>query len=177
MTMEKQEWRKYIKQLKKQYDKTWLENTSMQIMHLLENHPYFVQSRNVMLYYALPDEVQTAAFINKWRYQKRIILPTVAGDNIIPVELTGNTSFAEGDFHIMEPQNHPYEGDFDLIVVPGVAFDKQGNRLGRGRGYYDRFLCMHPHVKRIGICYPFQMIPQVPVETNDISMDDIITLF
>ena len=85
INMDKQELRKHIKQLKKQYDKTWLDNTSMQIMHLLEQNKSFVLSHNVMLYYALHDEVQTAAFINKWRYQKRIILPTVVGDDIIPV--------------------------------------------------------------------------------------------
>ena len=175
--MDKQELRKHIKQLKKQYDKTWLDNTSMQIMHLLEQNKSFVLSHNVMLYYALPDEVQTAAFINKWRYQKRIILPTVVGDDIIPVELADNTAFAEGDFHILEPRNKPYNGNFDLIVVSGVAFDRQGNRLGRGRGYYDRFLSLHPQVKRIGICYPFQVMEQVPVEANDIRMDEIISIF
>ena len=81
-----------------------------------------------------------------------------------------------GDFNIMEPQNEPYKGDFDLIVVPGVAFDRHGNRLGRGRGYYDRFLCQHLNVKRIGICFDFQLVDEVPAEAFDIRMEEVISL-
>lgn len=174
--MDKQEWRKHIKQLKKQYSKEQLATMSAHIMHNLEEHPLFIQACNIMLYSALPDEVQTADFLCKYRNIKRIILPTVAGDDIIPVELGSNTVFAEGDFHILEPQNTPYTGTFDLIVVPGVAFDRTGNRLGRGRGYYDRFLSTHMQVHRIGICFPFQIIDHVPVEDNDIRMHEIISM-
>ena len=109
------------------------------------------------------------------RQEKRIILPTVVGDDIIPVELSENTGFAVGDFNILEPQNEPYQGDYDLIVVPGVAFDKNGNRLGRGRGYYDRFLCQHQAVTKIGICFDFQLVDEIPTEPTDIKMDEIIS--
>ena len=85
-------------------------------------------------------------------------------------------NFAVGDFNILEPQNEPYTGDFDLIIVPGVAFDRKGNRIGRGRGYYDRFLCQHLDVKRIGICFDFQLVDEVPTEPLDIKMDEVITL-
>ena len=144
-------------------------------MAKLETHPDFVAAHVVMLYSSLPDEVQTQAFIQKWRSQKRIVLPTVVGDDIIPVELDEGTQFAEGDFHIMEPQNHPYTGSFDLIVVPGMAFDAAGHRLGRGRGYYDRFLCQHPQVKKIGLCFDFQKVPMVPTEPFDIVMDEVLS--
>ena len=144
-------------------------------MAKLETHPDFVAAHVVMLYSSLPDEVQTQAFIQKWRSQKRIVLPTVVGDDIIPVELDEGTQFAEGDFHIMEPQNHPYTGSFDLIVVPGMAFDAAGHRLGRGRGYYDRFLCQHPQVKKIGLCFDFQKVPTVPTEPFDIVMDEVLS--
>ena len=120
--------------------------------------------------------MQTQAFLEKWRHKKKIILPAVVGDDIIPVELAENTGFAVGDFNILEPQNEPYTGDYDLIVVPGVAFDRNGNRIGRGRGYYDRFLCKHLNVKRIGICFDFQLVDEVPTEPNDIRMNEIISL-
>ena len=100
----------------------------------------------------------------------------VVGDDIIPVEVDDNTPFAEGDFHIMEPQNHPYNGSFDLIVVPGMAFDPAGHRLGRGKGYYDRFLCNYPKVKKIGLCFDFQKVNAVPVEATDICMDEVLSL-
>ena len=167
--------RKNIKTLKKQYTSEQLDAQSELIMRKLEQHPDFIKAQKIMLYSSLPDEVQTQAFIEKWRLQKHIILPTVVGDDIIPVELAANTGFAVGDFNILEPQNDAYTGDFDLIVVPGVAFDRQGNRLGRGKGYYDRFLCQHQKVKKIGICFDFQLVDNVPVEENDIPMDEIIS--
>ena len=146
------------------------------ILAKLEQHPDFIKAERVMLYSALPDEVQTQAFLERWHLRKTIILPTVVGDDIIPVAYGKDTDFAVGDFNILEPQNEPYTGDFDLIVVPGVAFDRQGNRLGRGKGYYDRFLCHHLDVKRIGICFDFQLVDEVPAEPFDIRMDEVITI-
>lgn len=176
LTMDKKELRAQIKALKKQHTKEQLLEQSEKIMAKLEQHPDFVKAERVMLYSALPDEVQTQAFLEKWHVKKQIILPTVVGDDIIPVAFGKDTTFAVGDFNILEPQNEPYTGDFDLIVVPGVAFDRNGNRIGRGRGYYDRFLCQHLGVKRIGICFDFQLVNEVPTEPLDIRMDEVITL-
>lgn len=174
--MDKKELRSHIKTLKKQHSKENLIEQSKVILNKLENNEFFKKAKIVMLYSSLPDEVNTQDFLSKWRNEKRIILPTVVGDDIIPVELSGDTSFAVGDFNILEPQNEPYNGSYDLIVVPGVAFDRNGNRIGRGKGYYDRFLCKHLDVKRIGICFDFQLVDKVPTEDNDIKMDEIISL-
>ena len=138
--MGKKELRTQIKALKKLHTKEQLMEQSERIMAKLEQHPDFIKAEKVMLYNALPDEVQTLDFLEKWHLRKKIILPTVVGDDIVPVEYAKETTFAVGDFNILEPQNEPYNGDFDLIIVPGVAFDNKGNRLGRGKGYYDRFL-------------------------------------
>ena len=174
--MDKKELRACIKALKKQHSKEQLQEQSEQIMGKLERHPDFIKAQRVMLYSALPDEVQTQDFLDKWHLKKTVILPTVVGDDIIPVEYGEGTGFAVGDFNILEPQNQPYTGGFDLIIVPGVAFDLQGNRLGRGRGYYDRFLSQHLEVKRIGICFDFQLVDEVPSEAFDIRMDEVISL-
>lgn len=173
--MDKKELRANIKTLKRQHSKESLLEQSKLILDKLENHEYFKEAKTVMLYSSLPDEVNTHDFLEKWRNEKKIILPTVVGDDIIPVELSKDTDFAIGDFNIMEPQNEPYEGSYDLIIVPGVAFDKNGNRIGRGKGYYDRFLCKHLDVRRIGICFDFQLVDNVPTEDNDIRMDEVIT--
>lgn len=174
--MDKKTLRTEIKVLKKQHTKEQLFEQSEKILDKLEQHPDFVKAERVMLYSALPDEVQTQAFLEKWHLKKQIILPTVVGDDIIPVAYEKDTDFAVGDFNILEPQNEPYKGDFDLIVVPGVAFDRNGNRLGRGRGYYDRFLCQHLEVKKIGICFDFQLVEEIPTEPFDIKMDEVISL-
>jgi len=175
MPTDKKELRCQIKALKKAHTPQQLLEQSTTILNKLEQHPDFQNAHTVMLYHSLPDEVNTHAFIEKWRDSKQIILPTVVGDDIVPVELTRQTEFAIGDFNIQEPQNQPYTGSYDLIVVPGVAFDKAGNRIGRGRGYYDRFLCQHLSVKRIGICFDFQLVHAVPTEPTDIRMDEVIS--
>lgn len=176
MPIDKKELRSQIKALKKALTSEQLIAQSVQILNKLELHPAFQQARIVMLYHSLPDEVNTHDFIEKWRYSKRIILPTVVGDDIVPVELTPQTEFVTGDFNIQEPQDNPYTGTYDLIVVPGIAFDKRGNRIGRGRGYYDRFLCQHSDVPTIGICFDFQLVDHVPTEPTDIQMDEVVTI-
>ena len=168
--------RSYIRIQKKRHTPEQLDEESVQIMEKLEMTPQFQKAQTVMLYSSLPDEVRTTAFIEKWRNRKRVILPTVVGDDIVPVELTPDTPFAVGDFNILEPQNRPYTGGYDLIVVPGMAFDRTGNRLGRGKGYYDRFLSQHPTVSKIGICFSFQFVDEVPTEANDIRMDEVLTV-
>ena len=168
--------RSYIRLMKKRHTPEQLDEESEQIMEMLESTPQFQKAQTVMLYSSLPDEVRTTAFIEKWRNRKRIILPTVVGDDIVPVELTADTAFAVGDFNILEPQNKPYTGGYDLIVVPGMAFDRGGNRLGRGKGYYDRFLSQHLNVPKIGICFSFEMVGTVPTEANDIRMDEVVTV-
>lgn len=174
--MNKKELRKEIRAAKKLHTPEELLLLSELILKQLAQHPRFLGAERVMLYASLPDEVQTLSFLETWRHQKTVILPTVVGDDIIPVELAENVTFAEGDFHIPEPQNHPYTGDFDLIVVPGMAFDRAGHRLGRGRGYYDRFLARHPQVYTIGLCFDFQLLPEVPAEPHDRIINEVISI-
>lgn len=68
---------------------------------------------------------------------------------------------------------HVYDGVFDLFVVPGLAFDRQGNRIGYGAGYYDLFLGSQASGFKVGVCYPFQLLPELPHETHDVRMDAV----
>ena len=98
--MDKKELRAHIKTLKKQHSKEQLLEQSKLILNKLENNKSFIDAKIVMLYSSLPDEVNTHDFLERWRNEKRIILPTVVGDDIIPVELKKDTDFAVGDFNI-----------------------------------------------------------------------------
>ena len=150
------------------------------LLSTLEKHPIFRQAQVVMMYCSLSDEVCTHQFIEKWSAEKTILLPVVKGKEL---ELRTFVSFdlmETSTFQIEVPQSDVFL-DFskiDLIVVPGVAFTPQGFRLGRGGGYYDRFLSRTDimHVPKIGICYPCQLIQQLPVESHDVPMDDVIGL-
>lgn len=174
--MEKKTLRQQIRQLKREHSAEELQRQSAIIMQKLSMNPSFQKAERVMLYASLPDEVQTLDFLTVWKNRKMIILPTVVGDDIIPVALKSDSKMVEGDFHILEPEEKPYYGPLDLIVVPGMAFDPHGHRLGRGKGYYDRFLTKYPDVKTIGICFDFQLLPEIPTEPHDKIIDEIITL-
>lgn len=174
--MDKKALRQEIRKLKKTHSPKELAEQSTMIMQKLAIHPDFEKAETVMLYASLPDEVNTMDFLSEWKSRKQIILPTVVGDDIIPVELTDECKMVEGDFHIWEPENHPYTGKLDLIIVPGMAFDPHGHRLGRGKGYYDRFLTKYPEVKTIGICFDFQYIEEIPTEPHDKIIDEILTV-
>ena len=78
-------------------------------------------------------------------------------------------------FGIKEPVGEIYNGDIDLIIVPGVVFDREGNRIGYGRGYYDRFLKLYPRVRKISLAYEFQILDRLEVEEHDEKIDVIVT--
>ena len=84
----------------------------------------------------------------------------------------------EGRFGIMEPVGQLFEDydQIDLVVVPGMAFSKVGHRLGRGKGYYDRLLPKLTRAKKIGICFPYQVVKYVPIFPEDVRMDRIISV-
>lgn len=90
---------------------------------------------------------------------------------------TGPADLTVGAFGIEEPTGEPFThyDEIDLAVIPGVAFDAKGHRLGRGRGYYDRLLPRLTAARKLGICFPFQLVDEVPAEPLDIDMDEVIT--
>ncbi len=161
---------------KTKYSDFTLETLSQEILEKLEGLPAFQESKTVLLYHSLKDEVCTHAFIEKWSKKKTILLPVVSGDQLELRYYTGVGDLSPGAYGIAEPTGQLVEDytSIDLVVVPGVAFDKEGHRLGRGKGYYDKLLPRIPAVFA-GICFPFQLIDEVPAEPFDIRMDTVIT--
>lgn len=175
--MEKKELRKIITQKKKEYSAEQLKSWSSKLLRKLEAHPAFIQAKTVLLYYSLPDEVQTHEFIERWKDNKRIILPVVVGPSELELRLyKGKQDLTKGAFGIEEPIGKPFNSfmEIDLAVIPGVGFDGNGNRLGRGKGYYDRLL-PKIHAPKIGICFRFQLVDNVPVNVYDCPMNEVIT--
>ena len=165
----KQSIRSEITQKKKQYPREELDRLSLRLLNQLEQHPRFQHARTVLLYYSLPDEVQTHGFVEKWSKEKDIILPVVKGDELELRKYTGKKNLTKGNFHIEEPTGEPIsEWDtIDLAFIPGVSFDRQGNRLGRGKGYYDRLL-HKASLYKIGICFHFQL-RETPLPARGVS--------
>lgn len=176
MKERKKELRKWIAQRKAAYlsDST-LKSLSKDILETLENHPAFRASNIILLYHSLKDEVYTHTFIEKWSREKHILLPVVQGDELELRSYRSLDDLAIGAYGILEPIGTPFHDytKIDLVIVPGVAFDTSGSRLGRGKGYYDKLLPkLAAH--KIGICFPFQLVDEIPTEEFDIQMNEII---
>lgn len=150
---------------------------SEKILKQLEETELFRQASCIALYYSIPGEVQTAAFLEKWFDRKQLLLPLVVGNDLRLLPYKGCDTLTQGAFGIPEPTDIETaipESNVDLIIVPGVAFDRQLNRMGRGKGYYDRLLSTL-QAPKIGICFDFQLQETIPVEPFDKKMDMIIT--
>lgn len=146
------------------------------VFEQLENNAAFVVARNILMYHSLPDELSTREFIDRWHTRKNFFLPRVNGLDmeILPFD---RSRLALGAFHIEEPMGDETTdvADMELIVVPGVAFDRKGNRVGRGKGYYDRLLPRSKAVK-VGVGYDFQLIDEdLETEPHDARVDVVIT--
>ncbi len=148
------------------------------VMRGVEASPEFQLARVVLLYWSMADEVQTHAFVERWYKEKTLLLPCVDGDDLRLRQYTGPECMVAGEqFGIGEPTGEEWT-DLDaveLIVVPGVAFDRQNNRMGRGRGFYDRLLKSTPNAVKVGVAYDFQILDSIPVEPHDVKMDRVIT--
>lgn len=149
-------------------------------MSKVEDLDRFREAKVVLLYWSMEDEVQTHDFVEKWYKSKTILLPCVDGDDLRLRQYTGADCMREGEqFGIGEPTGEEYTDleSVDAIIVPGVAFDKEGHRMGRGRGFYDRLLKSTPNAYKIGVCFDFQMVESVPVEPHDVMMDRVVGEF
>lgn len=175
--MRKEELRQQIKQLKRQFTPAQLEELSLPVLARLR--PLLAEAQTIMAYYSLPDEVCTHQLIDELVAEgKTVLLPKVLDDETMELRrYTGRHDLREGAFHIMEPIGALFTSSaIDIALIPGVAFDAFGHRLGRGRGYYDRFLSSQRTVptELIGLCFDFQKVPEVPVDANDIPVDLVI---
>lgn len=142
---------------------------------LLETTASFMMSDKILMYHSLPDEISTIEFLDRWSQTKRFFLPRVNGVNldILPYD---KSSLRLGAFQIEEPQGDEMAdvNDIEMIFVPAVAYDRKGNRVGRGKGYYDRLLAGTKALK-VGMAYDFQLVDEIDAEPHDVKVDIIIT--
>lgn len=140
----------------------------------------FIKAKIVMFYLSHGGEVNTQEMIKEAIEQGKIVAVPVVNrktNTIIPCRIRLNSRLSKGLYGILEPTKKcrlPLQ-KIDLVIVPGIAFDKGGSRLGRGKGCYDRFLESLPKTTpRIGLAFDFQVLPSLPVKPHDISVDKTI---
>ena len=166
-----------MRQLNRALDSRQRLRASAAIFSAVERLPEFRAARTVAVFAALPDEPATDEVLARWASTRRVVLPRVEGD-AMRFYACRPDALVFGAFGILEPQGERPcpAGEIDLVVCPGVAFTADGRRLGRGRGYYDRYLGA-PGFRgvRVGVCYAHQLVDDLPVEPHDVRMDRVIT--
>lgn len=173
----KKDIRKYIYGVRKKCTDQEVENWSRKITEKVLSHPAFIQAEKIMVYADYNHEVITRYIIEEaWKLKKEVAVPKVSGKDMIFYKLTDFSQLEEGYYGIPEPTKGQIADWQDaLMIMPGVAFDRDNHRVGYGGGFYDRFLEKHPGLVRLAIAFEFQILEQVPVEPTDILPQIIIT--
>ncbi len=147
------------------------------IFNKIINTKEYDKATVIAIYKSLDYEVNTDKLIDhSLSIGKTVLLPRVIDDDMAFLELTAKTILIKSNFGVFEPiADKSYPKDkIDLVIVPGVCFDYDKNRLGFGKGYYDKYL-KDTKMKKIGICFEEQICKCLPTDSNDIKMDLIIT--
>jgi len=148
---------------------------SDQILEKIELQKEFIDAKTVLMYWSMSDEVATHDFIRKWSEEKTILLPVVKGQHMTLRPFSHKENLAKNEMGMMEPlSSQDYLKQVDLAIIPGIAFDRNKRRLGRGKGYYDRYF-KNRNFSKWGICFDFQLYHNIPSASFDIRMDRVIT--
>lgn len=147
---------------------------SQQILEQLEQMTCFREAKTVLLYYPIQNEVDVLPLVKKYKHEKTLLFPVSHRRGMTVHPYAGNAHMHRGKFGIPEPTTPEYTGDIDLVIVPAVAFDANGRRLGRGGGYYDRFIKKLTHAVLVGVGYDFQLVDEVPAARHDQRVHRVI---
>jgi 5-formyltetrahydrofolate cyclo-ligase len=165
--------RQEIRLLNEKYKVEEKEREAGIVFEKIESLEQFKMASTILLYWSTKNEMPTHQFIEKWGGEKNILLPSVVGSEMVLKQYTKR--MVQGLLGIWEPETEvQYIGEIELAIIPGVAFDRRKNRLGRGKGYYDRFLA-NKKCTKIGICFDYQLLASLPTNFADKKMDFIVT--
>ena len=168
--------RAIVEQQRRIMTKEQVAEQSAKIIAQLEQMSAFREAQVILLYYPIHNEVDLRPLLSKYEGQKTFLLPVTHRHSMEVRPYDGEDMMRRGRLGVPEPQTKTWKGSIDLILVPGVVFDHHRHRIGRGGGYYDKFLSRQLHAKKFGVCYAFQLkkheIPHLP---TDHKMDRVIT--
>lgn len=175
--MDKNELRRRMRRLNRDLPPAERQAASERIAAAVERLPAFGRARTVALFSSLDDEPDTGGMLRRWSASKRLAVPRVEGETM-RLFVYDPATMRPGAFGIWEPGPGAVPCDpaaIDLMLVPGVAFSLDGRRLGRGRGYYDRYLAQAGvRALKVGVCFAHQLTEEVPAEPHDVRMDGVI---
>ena len=157
-------------------EKEWEEN-SHKICQKVVSHPFFLQADTVYCYLNYLKEVGTQEIVEiSWNLGKNVAVPKVEGEEMHFYYIDSYSDVASGYRNILEPTtNRLADGDFGLVIMPGVAFDRMRNRIGFGKGFYDRYMAKNSHLTSIAIAHEMQLVDNIVNDKFDYCPDILIT--
>ncbi|MEI3336773.1 MAG: 5-formyltetrahydrofolate cyclo-ligase [Clostridium sp.] len=180
--MDKKEIRKNMISKRDNILKEEKEIMDKNIILKLKESEYYKKSKNIFIYLGFGSEIDTMSYIQEFINEgKHIFIPRtdIKTKKMEAVEITSLEGLRENKYGILEPDDSKeefYKNNLDLIILPGVAFDLVGKRIGYGGGYYDRYLeNIDKKIMKVALIYDFQLLENVPAEEHDIKADYIIT--
>ena len=175
--MNKKELRSCIRQQKRAMTTTQIEEKSRMLGQLFAQSKLYQQAKTIYGYLPYNQEVRTVPMLQKALEDgKRVAVPKVYGDEMRFIYLTDLTAVETGYAGIPEPiADDPVADDpTALVLMPGLAFDPAGHRIGYGGGFYDKFLQQEPEHPTLALCYDFQMLTSLETEEHDIPVDCVL---
>lgn len=176
---DKQELRSCLRDTREKLEPEYVKNSDLSIYNKLISLPEYVSAENIFCYYSIDGEADTHAIISHaLKAGKRVYLPVVYDGGLMEaVEVSDVFRLIPGKLNIPEPPRDGrvlVPGTEDIAIVPGLAFDRDGYRLGQGGGYYDRFLKTWPGVS-VGLCRRKFLLNELPIECHDMKVDKVVT--
>ena len=154
---------------------------SREILKKLFGHPKFLEAQVLLTYVALPNEVETRPILEKaWERRKKVFVPRIDLDRkqMVMIEVSRGGELSPGSFGVPEPtfdsRRVGRPEDFELVIVPGLGFDRAGGRLGRGEGFFDRFLVDASKAYKIALAFECQIVEKIPREPGDVAVDEVL---
>lgn len=175
--MNKQELRRAIRERKRAMTEEEIVERSNALAEKFYNSPAYQAASTIYGYLPYNQEVRTVPMLQRALDEgKRVAVPKVYGEEMQFIYLEDLTQVSKGYAGIPEPiADAPVAEDKQaLVLMPGLAFDPQGHRIGYGGGFYDRFLAQEPHHPTLALCYEFQMQAHLDTEEFDIPVDTVL---
>lgn len=175
--MDKKELRRGIRERKRAMTEEEIVNRSAALGKAFAASELYRNANTIYGYLPYNQEVRTVPMLEQALLDgKKVAVPKVIGDEMVFIYLTDLAQVEKGYAGIPEPiANEPVAHDETaLVLMPGLAFDKEGHRIGYGGGFYDRFLEKEPNHPTLALCYEFQMLPHLETEAHDIPVDCVL---
>ena len=175
--MDKQALRKMIREKKRAMTEAQIQEASARLAQQLYQSPLYRQATTIYGYLPYNQEVRTIPMLEQALAEgKRVAVPKVYGDEMRFLYIDDLSRVEKGYAGIPEPiDDEPVAEDpTALVLMPGLAFDRMGRRIGYGGGFYDKFLSAEPDHPTLALCYGFQMLDELPTEEFDIPVDCVL---